>query len=278
MVLAAETATPFGLVIHELATNAVKYGALSGSDGVVNLTWSLDSRGPRRTLRLEWRESGGPSVGTLGPAGFGSFLIESGLPRRRGRARFQARRARLQSCLVAAARERRGQPFGETVSAVTQDVLEGAHILLVEDEAMIALDLKTTLEEAGARVIGPAATLEQARALLARSDAAVTAAVLDVRLGLENVYPVADALAARAVPLVFHTGNIMEPEIARKFPKAAVVSKPASVDRLMAELRSVLAKEAAAGGNKRTSSTMVSSTALSWVPGLRRGFAALGRR
>ena len=77
--LAPQTATAMALGLHELATNAAKYGALSTPEGRVSLTWGLEGEGAARRLRLTWRESGGPPVGQPGPPGFGSRLIERGL-------------------------------------------------------------------------------------------------------------------------------------------------------------------------------------------------------
>ena len=65
------------LAIHELATNAVKYGALSGDAGVVSLRWSVDSSG---SFALEWREQGGPPVTTPARTGFGSRLMHRIVP------------------------------------------------------------------------------------------------------------------------------------------------------------------------------------------------------
>jgi len=65
------------LVFHELATNAVKYGALSTAQGQVSLTWALDATGER--LALTWAESGGPPVKAPTRKGFGSRLIQQGL-------------------------------------------------------------------------------------------------------------------------------------------------------------------------------------------------------
>ena len=70
---------------------------------------------------------------------------------------------------------------------------------------MIAIELAGILEELGAEVIGPAGSVEQALALL-EAAAPLDAAVLDINLREERVYPVAEALAARGVPFVFATG------------------------------------------------------------------------
>jgi PAS domain S-box-containing protein len=80
-------AVPLALALHELATNAAKHGSLSAPYGRVDLVWSLE--GPRsRKLRLEWRESGGPRVSEPATKGFGSTLIERGLPGARVERRF----------------------------------------------------------------------------------------------------------------------------------------------------------------------------------------------
>ncbi|HEX2817423.1 MAG TPA: HWE histidine kinase domain-containing protein [Phenylobacterium sp.] len=77
--LAPPTATAMALGLHELATNAAKYGALSSPEGRVSLTWAVDGEAKARRLRLTWRESGGPAVAAPGPSGFGTRLIERGL-------------------------------------------------------------------------------------------------------------------------------------------------------------------------------------------------------
>jgi two-component system, chemotaxis family, CheB/CheR fusion protein len=78
--LPAELATPFGLVLHELAANAAKYGSLSHRTGRVNVTWTLQNRNNQPLLSVAWTESGGPAVHQPGIRGFGSILIEKGIP------------------------------------------------------------------------------------------------------------------------------------------------------------------------------------------------------
>jgi len=70
------TATSLGLVLHELATNAVKYGAFSNAKGRVEISWTVKGTGNDRLLHLDWREIGGPPVSEPGEKGFGSTLIE----------------------------------------------------------------------------------------------------------------------------------------------------------------------------------------------------------
>jgi CheY-like chemotaxis protein len=83
--------------------------------------------------------------------------------------------------------------------------LAGRRILLVEDDYFIAVDLKAWFEEGGAQVLGPVPSVDEALDLIART-AEIDAAVLDINLQDELVYPVADALRARGVPFLFATG------------------------------------------------------------------------
>ena len=82
--------------------------------------------------------------------------------------------------------------------------LSGRRVLVVEDEVMVAWTLEDMLAELGCTVVGPAARVDQALAMIEAE--AVDAVVLDVNLNGEKSYPVADALAARGVPFVFSTG------------------------------------------------------------------------
>jgi PAS domain S-box-containing protein len=68
-------AEALGLAIHELATNAMKYGALSVPEGRVAVSWSVEGKGAEATFRMAWRESGGPPVEPPTRTGFGSVII-----------------------------------------------------------------------------------------------------------------------------------------------------------------------------------------------------------
>lgn len=72
-------ALSLSLVLHELATNAVKYGALSNDIGRVNLSWFIDETAEQPEFRLVWKELGGPPVQAPDRKGFGSKLIRMGL-------------------------------------------------------------------------------------------------------------------------------------------------------------------------------------------------------
>jgi two-component sensor histidine kinase len=77
--LPPNTAVVLNMVLHELATNAAKYGALSKQEGVVCVEWTLDTSGREPHLTLTWAEHGGPPVTPPKRRGFGTRLIERGL-------------------------------------------------------------------------------------------------------------------------------------------------------------------------------------------------------
>ena len=83
--------------------------------------------------------------------------------------------------------------------------LEGRRVLVVEDEYLLAEDLHEELERQGAEVLGPVASVAEALELL-RQGPAPHMAILDINLGGEMAYPVADALLARGIPFLFATG------------------------------------------------------------------------
>lgn len=76
LILNARAAQGFALIMHELATNAIKYGALSAEAGTVSIHWSVEDRSGNPTIRFQWRERGGPPVTPPTRKGFGSKLLE----------------------------------------------------------------------------------------------------------------------------------------------------------------------------------------------------------
>lgn len=77
--LTARQALGLSLALHELATNATKYGALSVPGGTIDVNWDYTASEPAPALRFGWRETGGPAVSPPSRRGFGSRLIESAL-------------------------------------------------------------------------------------------------------------------------------------------------------------------------------------------------------
>jgi len=83
--------------------------------------------------------------------------------------------------------------------------LSARRVLLVEDEALVAMLLETILEDMGCIPVGPAATVEDGLAMVA-DPAPLDGALLDVNIAGRQVFPIAEALKARGVPFVFSTG------------------------------------------------------------------------
>jgi len=118
-------------------------------------------------------------------------------------------------------------------------LLEGVIVLLVEDDFIVAFDMQTALEEQGARVLGPAASLSQARELLASDEPKV--AVLDVNLGGEFVFPLADDLLQRNIPFVFATAYSDDDRLFPDHVKSARrLAKPVHANLLVRQLERML--------------------------------------
>jgi DNA-binding response OmpR family regulator len=111
---------------------------------------------------------------------------------------------------------------------VDRPTLDKRRILVVEDEYMLADELRRELARAGAVVLGPVPTVGMALDLLAR-EADLDGAVLDVNLGGDPVYPVADALAGRKVPFIFVTGYDAQ-ALPPRFAHIPLCEKPVKID------------------------------------------------
>ncbi len=115
--------------------------------------------------------------------------------------------------------------------------LHGARVLVVEDEYYLADDLARALGEAGAEVLGPVGTLDDAEAKLAGKG--FDCAVLDMNLRGEMAYPIADRLESAGIPFVIATGynSASLPERFRARPRVEKPFDPSAVVRALVELR-----------------------------------------
>ena len=220
-------AQTIALAIHELATNAAKYGSLTAASGKVTLIWTLDSG----DLKLDWLEAEGPTVQVPTTQGYGTRVIKGSIEQLGGLALFDWRREGVRCTLTMplSSRERllrdsSSKPtVGKTPDAVQRP---GNRVLLVEDESLVAMMMGEALGELGYSVIGPCATAAEAAATIDSTD--VNAAILDVNLDGELVYPVAELLAAREIPFAFITGY-GEESLSPRYANVPVLQKP--IDR-----------------------------------------------
>jgi PAS domain S-box-containing protein len=222
------TAQGLALALHELATNAVKHGALSSMTGKVSLDWRLQPD----TLILHWTENGGPHVAPPSASNFGLKVILASMEQQLGgKAAFDwdpkglrcvlsiPRSELMKSRIVNSARVNR-QANGAAVGLKQAGKLR---VLLVEDEAVVAMMIQESLIEFGFHVIGPVCTVPDAEAVA--KDGRPDAAILDINLGDGLVYSVAEILAARGVPFVFVTGYDAE-SVDSRFREIPVLQKP----------------------------------------------------
>jgi DNA-binding NtrC family response regulator len=113
-------------------------------------------------------------------------------------------------------------------------MLSGTRVLLVEDEAIIALDLADTFESAGANVIGPAASVREALSLI--DEETVDTALLDFNVADGEITPVLDLLIARGVPVAIYTGRGIPAALCARHPNLPVLRKPLSSARIVEEM------------------------------------------
>lgn len=117
-------------------------------------------------------------------------------------------------------------------------MLEGKRILIVEDEVILALDLRFAMEDMGAAVVGPCHRLEPA--LKVADEDPIDGAILDVDLAGEAVFPLADRLSRRHVPFVFHTGRHNPSELSDRYVGATICPKPSTPENVARELMAIM--------------------------------------
>ena len=233
--------TVLALVIHEMLTNAAKYGALSDS-GMVSIDWRVDEDG---SLLIDWTESGGPAVVAPTRRGFGSTVVERSIPYDLGgNAEIHFRLAGIEAHFCIPARHvvsvlpdltdgerRRAAP------PVPPGLLKGRRVMLVEDNMIIAMDGEDALRDLGAEVL-TAASVTRARETIEAQ--AIELAVLDFNLGAETSLPVADLLAERGIPFLFATGYGDGLDLPGRFSHVTLVKKPYSREALAQALAPVI--------------------------------------
>jgi signal transduction histidine kinase/DNA-binding response OmpR family regulator len=237
--LEAQLALHAALMLHELGTNASKYGALSTAKGIVTISWSVADA----MLHLRWEERGGPAVAAPARRGFGRTLIEQSAKGEGGDALMSIEAAGVVWTITLPLPEHRPakSPAAEFVGRRTRDAatpidrdtprLTGKRILVVEDEPLVALDIVAALEAAGAEVAGSAGTAKEALRMI--ESVPLDAALLDANLRGHSVDEIAAALTARNVPFLFVTGYGPE-SLPHAFAKTAMLSKPFSHRELIA--------------------------------------------
>jgi hypothetical protein len=159
--------------LQELATNAAKHGFLAHPTGKVLLSWNLSSRNNQPALRVLRREKNGPPAEPPVSTGFGSMLVEHGIPRATVRREFGP------DGFLCTSRYsyQRPRTMEQTAKRDKTLPLTGARVLVVEDDCLISMDLESVLVEAGAEIAGVCRTVRDA--LVLANQNGIAAAILD---------------------------------------------------------------------------------------------------
>jgi CheY-like chemotaxis protein len=193
----------------------------------VRLTWELAAD----NLILRWVETGGPITAPPATPGFGINVIDASIERQlEGEARFEWHPQGLH-CTLAVPRGERSDSavhYAHRMIADDKSVLpikleSGNRILLVEDEILVAMMMRDILADLGFSVVGPFSRLSDAMVAAVHDE--IDGGIIDINLGGEFVYPVADVLLARSIPFVFVTGYGVE-SVEARFRAVPIIKKP----------------------------------------------------
>src|SRR5262249_52742189 len=181
-------------------------GALSAPSGTVNLTWDLAGPG----LVMHWDERGGPSVQSPVAPGYGTKVITASVEHQLGGlVVFDWRRDGLRFTMSAPLADktepwRTGAEAGArgSHSVRPQDpIVSARRRLLIEAEMLVGMMMHDTLTDLGFDVVGPISSMSEAARAIEHEE--FHAAILDVNLNGEFIYPLADVVSSRGVPFVF---------------------------------------------------------------------------
>jgi light-regulated signal transduction histidine kinase (bacteriophytochrome) len=231
VMLTPKSALSLSLAIHELATNAAKFGAFSMPGGNVDFSWRLTETGG---VSLSWRETGGPPVHPPTRKGFGSTLIERALAMETGgKAKLEYNRegvvceVLLPRSSVLSFDETKKAAIGTTpisTAFIDDERPEEYRILIVEDSFLIATILQDMFDDLGWEIIGPAARIEDAVKLAREENFDV--ALLDINLDGAMSWDVAAILKARRIPFIFSTGYGEAGALPGDLAGSKILSKP----------------------------------------------------
>ncbi len=232
VVLAPVIAQTIALALHELVTNAAKYGALSTDSGCINLHWELLPE----TIEFDWIESGGPTISPPKKRGYGTRIFSGGIEHQLGGIVDFRWHPHGLHCKLSIPHDNKRKGKRQAVaeppvdSGGAPDALRKL-VLLVEDEPTVSMMLTDLLSKFGHKVDGPYNRFNEA--MVAARTNNVQAGVLDINVGGEKIYPLAEVLIERNIPFVFVTGYSAD-SIDSRFSHVPVLQKPIQPEALQA--------------------------------------------
>jgi PAS domain S-box-containing protein len=248
--ITAAAAQPIGIILHELSTNATKYGALCNDAGGVDVNWHVEQlNGGEPQFVISWTEHGGPTVTAPRRSGFGATVLgtfaqmslkaktvldftPSGLTWKLTCSINELLDAQLKNQVLVSA-----NPIKRSILPSNR-----GRILVVEDDSMAAIDIARMLTDEGFEVIGPASSVAEALQLL-HENSECNAALLDINLGAETSEPIALKLLAAGIPFVAMSAYTRD-QLPTEFTIRPFVAKPLVRKQLLDAINRCLKLEA----------------------------------
>lgn len=238
--LRADVAPLLALVLHEVISNTVKYGALSVDEGLVRAKWLVQDG----YLKFEWREFDGPSVTKVERKGFGSNLIERAIPfELDGNAALTFEQSGAvftfeisQDYLVEL--EDCANMLKNRVKPTVAQIVKGKHVLVVEDNMLLAMDLERVMKDYGAEQVTTHGN--EASAFISLENENIDFALLDMNLRGSVSFELAKELKRKAIPFIFVTGYVGDLELPEELANVVTVEKPIDHALLAQEISTVL--------------------------------------
>ncbi|MGE6784483.1 response regulator [Ensifer adhaerens] len=233
----AQTATHMAMMLHELGTNAEKYGALSTPAGTIAINWSV-SEG---LFSLFWTELGGPATQEPLARGFGTKLIEQIATSAGGSAQRTTGPLgmnwmivmSLEADAVQSIQSETNKPDARSAAEARKtqpSSLKGKRFAVIEDEALIAFEIASILENEEVKVAGPASTVDDALRIIEQEE--LDAALVDANLRGQPVGEIASALTQKQIPFAFVTGYGRE-ALPAGFAGTTMLAKPFNPEELL---------------------------------------------
>jgi CheY-like chemotaxis protein len=240
--LSHEAFSSMALVMHELVTNAVKYGSLNTNRGKVIIDTRLSEDG---NLCINWRELDGPLVEKPTRRGFGSTVIERTIPFELGGTASMSfepsglvAELTVPSRYIGEAAVEIEPPRNETKMTDESRPEIIGNVLVLEDNMIIALDLADTMKAYATGEIFVASNVADAMIMIEKTEFGL--AILDVNLGNQTSLQVAETLFERNVPFMLATGFGETGAIVAAYPKGPIIKKPYVTETLEQALRELI--------------------------------------